>query len=106
MLPNRSRFGKKNDGFIPMIPEGDFSDIVDTIWAEEERMMPVKSRDERPSKDIEWPSRKIAIPWTETVERGRDRHYCIEPTMQEKFNYTKSDANIIDVTIPSSFCNN
>lgn len=44
-----------------MILEADFSDIVDIIWAEEGRTIHVKSRDGKPSKDIEWQSRKIVI---------------------------------------------
>ena len=72
-----------------MIPEDDFSDIVDIIWAGEERMMLAKSRDGELSRDIEWPSRNIVIPWTEIVERGRDRHSYIEPMMQEKSKYKK-----------------
>jgi hypothetical protein len=72
-----------------MIPEADFNDIVDTIWAEEGRMMHVKSKDEERSKDIEWQSRKIVILWTGTVEKGKDRHYFIEPMMQERFKNKK-----------------
>jgi hypothetical protein len=100
MLHSLSKYDKRNDGCILTTLEVDFSDIVDIIWAEEGRMIPVRSRDGELSKDIELRSRKTVILWIETVEKGRDRHYCIEPMMQEKSRYKKDAGNPQRILIP------
>jgi hypothetical protein len=46
------RNGKRNDGYIPMIQEVDFSDIVAIIWGEGVKMMNVKSNVEKQWRDI------------------------------------------------------
>lgn len=84
MLRNHSKFDKKNDEFILMIPADGSSDTADIIWGGDAPMMNARSNVEERSKDTFLRSKKIAILSIEHAEKNRDKQSCTEHTTAEK----------------------